>query len=766
MSSLANPHHRYLRITTRAAGAFAALGGLMSTCGWIFDIDGFRDPLRTAIEIKANTAIVVMLAGISLILLSFSRRFDVIVRILGAVVFGVAFLTLLQHLTGLDFRIDTLLFHDSPGGRGDSVPGRMGMPASTSLSCIGAAVILCTFGTKWRRIAGNLGIVSLFIASLSLVGYLFGANQLYSVAIYTGIALQTALFIAILGIGIAAEVPEAGFVSVLIREDAGGLMFRRLLIPVVLISLLLGFLRVAGQKAGLYDTEFGTALRTLTEIIILISLLWWNARDIGRSDAKARELADVAAEGEKSLGLVLKALKDSFMSVDRDMRFTYLNDSALSLFTFQGVPESEIIGSHIFDVFPQAKGTELGNALTEAMETRRTIELESYYPPFDRYFFARFIPLDNGGLSIFALDITDRKLAQLELGKLATIVETTRDAVISIDLTGSILSWNTGASKLYGYEQQEVIGKNVEFLLPKDRADEEKKILARIISGEKIDTYETTRVRKDGSHVDVSLTISPVRDADEQIIGASKIARDITMRRQADKAVRDSEIMHRIVEAQESERNRIARDLHDQLGQRLTALRLKVESARGKTNGHVALSKDLEDIQSYAADIDIDVNFLAWELRPTELDALGLRDALASFVREWSNTYNIHAEFHSNNAEGERLTPEMETNLYRIVQEGLNNILKHAGATSVNVLLDFREDRLDLIIEDNGRGFEIADDERPSPTGRLGLIGMRERTALMGGTLLIETEPGSGTTVYSRVPRNGDLAKSETSFQA
>lgn len=759
MSSLANANLAYLRATTRIAGALAAVGGLMSTCGWVFGVDRLRDPLLTGIEIKANTAIIVMLAGISLVLLSLPQRFTIIVRTLGCAVFAIAFLTLLQHLTGLNFGIDTLLFNDPPGGIGNSLPGRMGMPASTSLSCIGIAIVFSTLGPKWRKVAGNLGIISLSIASLSLVGYLFGANQLYSIAVYTGIALQTALFVAILGIGIAAEVPEAGLVSVLIRDDAGGLMFRRLLVPVILISLLFGSLRVAGQNAGLFDTEFGTALRTLSEIIILIALLWWNARDIGRRDAQARELADAAAQGEKNLGLVLKALTDSFMTVDQEFRFTYLNDAAVKLFAGQGVSESQILGSKVFDVFPRAKGSEIGEALVEVMATRQPRELESYYAPFDRYFFARFFPLENGGVSIFALDITDRKLAQLELSKLATIVETTYDAVISIDLTGNISSWNTGAAKLYGYLPGEVVGKNVSFLLPADRADEETTIIKRIINGETIETYETTRVRKDGVPVDVSLTISPVRDSEGRIIGASKIARDITMRRQADKALRDSEIMHRIVEAQESERNRIARDLHDQLGQRLTALRLKVESARGKTNGHVALSKDLEDIQSYAADIDIDVNFLAWELRPTELDALGLRDALASFVREWSHTYNIHAEFHSNNADSERLTSEMETNLYRIVQEGLNNILKHAEATSVNVLLDFREDRLDLIIEDNGKGFDIVEDETAGSNGRLGLLGMRERTALMGGTLMIETEPGSGTTVYSRIPRRENTVR-------
>ena len=135
----------------------------------------------------------------------------------------------------------------------------------------------------------------------------------------------------------------------------------------------------------------------------------------------------------------------------------------------------------------------------------------------------------------------------------------------------------------------------------------------------------------------------------------------------------------------------------------------------------------MEQIQNYASRIDMDINYLAWELRPTELDQLGLEDALGSFVREWSKTYDIEAEFHTSRKSGGRLQPDLETNLYRIVQEGLNNILKHANASS-GCIDRHRAGEVVLIIG-TWRGFDPNSPANRSPGSGLGLVGMRERTA-------------------------------------
>jgi signal transduction histidine kinase len=211
-------------------------------------------------------------------------------------------------------------------------------------------------------------------------------------------------------------------------------------------------------------------------------------------------------------------------------------------------------------------------------------------------------------------------------------------------------------------------------------------------------------------------------------------------------------LVGQLVTAQEDERRRISRDLHDQLGQQLTALRLKLEALKEQSRNRKQMREQVEELQALAARIDSEVDFLAWELRPSALDDLGLAPALANFAEEWSKHYNIPAEVHIAGMEGVRLTPQAETCLYRITQESLNNIYKYAQAARVEVILERRDGSAVLVIEDDGVGFDLSQAAGGEDGRGLGLVGMRERAALLGGSLEIETAPGKGTTIFARVP--------------
>jgi signal transduction histidine kinase len=214
-----------------------------------------------------------------------------------------------------------------------------------------------------------------------------------------------------------------------------------------------------------------------------------------------------------------------------------------------------------------------------------------------------------------------------------------------------------------------------------------------------------------------------------------------------------STLLRRIVSIQEDERRRISRDIHDQLGQRLTALRLKIASLKEACAGNPVLHQRVERLEEIGVGLDSEVNFLAFELRPSVLDDLGLVVAIGNFVREWSQHYGIAAEFHASGLRRRRLEPDIETNLYRIMQEALNNTLKYARAANASVLLEVRKKSVILIVEDDGVGFNAADVGKKRGSGfGLGLIGMRERAALFGGTVEIESAPGRGTTIFVRIP--------------
>jgi PAS domain S-box-containing protein len=145
-----------------------------------------------------------------------------------------------------------------------------------------------------------------------------------------------------------------------------------------------------------------------------------------------------------------------------------------------------------------------------------------------------------GAVLVFR-DITERKHAEEAQARLAAIVESSQDAIVSKTFDGVILSWNAGAERLFGYAPHEAIGRPITLIIPPERQDEEQEILARIRSGERVEHYETVRVSKQGRRIDISLTISPIRDGSGRIVGASKVARDITERKRAQEALREAD---------------------------------------------------------------------------------------------------------------------------------------------------------------------------------------------------------------------------------
>ena len=240
-----------------------------------------------------------------------------------------------------------------------------------------------------------------------------------------------------------------------------------------------------------------------------------------------------------------------------------------------------------------------------------------------------------------------------------------------------------------------------------------------------------------------------IEDADGRATKMSGVMFDCTETRRAEDARRSRDLLQKLVRAGENERKRFARDLHEGLGQQLTALRLRLETIRLLRAGDTEICSKIDDAQTLARVIDRAVDFLSWKLRPATLDDFGLVPALERYVKEWSDHTGITAKLLTANLPKVRLLPELETHLYRIAQEALNNTGKHARAQSAQVLLEKRGDAIVLIIADDGSGFNP--DDKTERRQNIGLCAMRERAELLGGTLEIESSPGSGTVIVARV---------------
>ncbi|MEP7265276.1 MAG: PAS domain S-box protein [Bacteroidota bacterium] len=236
---------------------------------------------------------------------------------------------------------------------------------------------------------------------------------------------------------------------------------------------------------------------------------------------------------EKELENVFNRINDAVVSVNNDWRYTFLNDAALA--THPGGKETTL-GKVIWDIHPEMNGTIFWEKYHEAMDTRKVVEIESYYAPMDTWFSVKVYPSDDG-LTIFYKDITKNKKLEEQQALYALIVNSSDEAIISKNLEGIITSWNNGAEKAFGYSASEIIGKPISVLIPANLLNEEKNIIEKIKNGESVDHYETERIKKNGEIINVSLTVSPIRDSHGNIIGASKILRNVSERKRAEEEI-------------------------------------------------------------------------------------------------------------------------------------------------------------------------------------------------------------------------------------
>jgi PAS domain S-box-containing protein len=516
-------------------------------------------------------------------------------------------------------------------------------------------------------------------------------------------------------------------------------------------------------------------------------------------DITERRLAEERIRASaQQLRLVTDAMPALISYVDKHERFRFANQTYHEWF---GTAPEELIGKKVREVFGEEVYTVIKDHVRNVLKGEEAaFETEVTYPSGPRRFvhisYTPDIDAEGKVRGYFALttDLSELRRSQEMLRsteqKVGLMMETFTDyAIMSLDTKGFIDSWNVGAKLIFGYEESEIMGQPSEILfLPEDIADgvPEGEMKTAREKGRAID--ERWHMRKDGTRFYASGVMMPLY-LGSTLTGYAKITSDLTerqrQREELERAHNELELrvaertqelaesnralieeakarsaaeaeriqlLHKLVTSQEMERRRIARDIHDQLGQRLTGLRLKLESLKSVVGKEGDVASRVKRLQEISERLDSEVSFLAWELRPTVLDDLGLVEALRTYVKEWIRHTDVSADFQSIKVGKERFDLTVETHLYRIAQEALNNISKHAHAENVTVMLEKRAAELILIVEDDGKGFDPAKVARPRKSGRgLGLIGMQERASLIGGELDIESSE-NGTTIYVRVP--------------
>jgi PAS domain S-box-containing protein len=362
-------------------------------------------------------------------------------------------------------------------------------------------------------------------------------------------------------------------------------------------------------------------------------------------------------------------------------------------------------------------------------------------------------------------DITERKLAEADISLLAAIVKSSQDAIISSNLEGVIATWNQAAEELYGYSAAEALGRPIAMLMPPALRREVPATLNKIRKGKSVAHLDTMRLKKDGTPVAVSISLSPVFDANGGSIGVSGLHRDIGEQKRRETKLMDSEqrlrnLAARLEAIREEERTRIAREIHDELGQGIMAVNMEIERMlkRAGEEGE-KIKPHAEAIRSLTRDIIESVHKICAELRPSVLDNLELRHAIEWQVQDFEGRTGIGCSFHA--PEAVRLDAKQSTAVFRILQGLLTNVAQHSGATKVSVDLSMRTSGVVLKVADNGCGLTKA---QMTDLKSLGIIGMRERAAELRGWMRFSGTPGKGTTAILYIPlKPGPLKRGRAS---
>ena len=302
-------------------------------------------------------------------------------------------------------------------------------------------------------------------------------------------------------------------------------------------SLLATILGALGMSLLVERNEPGELLRMLLYLVVgvvasvLHGQLWRTKHQRARLIQES-ENARLGADGaHRALEQIVESLTDGFCALDRNYRYTYVNRQAEEIL---GRTRQELLGKNAFEEYPMEE-SEL-RVFRRAMEDREGGRFELFYPPLQRWLDVRVAPAVHG-ISVLFQDISKRKQSEEALERLAAVVESSEDAIIAKTLDGRISAWNAGAERLFGYSAKEILGRPVTTLMPADRRDEMHKVLEKIVRGERVEHFETFRVKKNGEIIPVSLSVSPIKNESGKIVGAAKIARDISERRKAEAAI-------------------------------------------------------------------------------------------------------------------------------------------------------------------------------------------------------------------------------------
>ncbi|MBS1510993.1 MAG: PAS domain S-box protein [Bacteroidetes bacterium] len=680
-------------------------------------------------------------------------------------------------------QIDELLFAQKIfADVSNNLPSSMAVNTAVGFFLSGIALLLLNYETQKGRMPAHFIAVFIFMVGyFSLLGYLYGAPEFYDLLRYLPMAINTAICFILVSLAFLFIYPGKGLAKEISQPLMGAILGRFLLPFAISMPLLLGWIRVHTHRNHLFSTELGITLLVSSIVMVFCIIIAINVILLNKNDVLRKR-------NEDKFKSLLESAPEAIIIVNNDGQIVLVNRQAENLFEYS---RQELIGrevemlmperfssphrNHRINYFlkPDARNMGKGLELFGRKKNGKEFNLEISLSPLET---------EEGILISAAIrDITERKKTEEKIKQseeiFRTLVTGVKDyAIMMLDVNGNILTWNEGAELIKGYSETEVKGKNISmFYIKEETGKGIPALILNMASEQGSCETEGWRVKKDGTLFWADVVVTALYDTNNQLSGFAKVTRDITERKKTEEILADfnrqlsNQVQTKTTELQETaeqlrllsthlqnareeERSTIAREIHDELGQMLTGIRMDMVWLRKnipeKTNPVTDRFESMLELLNETRDT---MRRIARGLHPDILNNLGLVSALKSYAQEFETRSGIKTNFTSllEGINDLQLDAAIAINLYRIFQESLTNAAKHASAGAIEAVLTQDENNLLLHIQDDGKGF-IMNEAAKKKT--LGLVSMRERMLAIDGTCQITSVPLEGTTIVLTVP--------------
>lgn len=748
---------------------------LLVLIGWQFDVYQLRSPFADQVNMNPFSAIIMGTAAITFLLV---RRPGTITsgqklgRILAIAIACFGLWKLLSLVGMIDLAPDRLLFTGKVSA--ETAAGRTSIIASNAAFCFvltGITLFLLPAGAmRTHRIIQTITLLLILVAFFSMVGYLYSVEVFYAVLEYIPMSFLSATCFLLLSLACLLANPDKGVMGVITGAYAGSRVARFFIPATIIVPVILGWLRLHGHWRGVFTTEFGVTLLVMAIITFFLLLIWNAIGLLNKWDAEKESVYKALKRSEDEIiynASLLLNISDAIVSTDNDFRVVSWNKGAEEMY---GWAAGEAIGREfraiVKPIYEKHNPDELRQAYLEngywKGEARHHTKNDAL---IDVLVSSSIIRKDNSNTGTVTVirDITERKRAEQ---KFRDLLNATPDATVIVNASGIIEMINKQVEEVFQYTREELLGKPVEILIPeilqKGHTEHVKNYIKKPQARAMGAGRELEAQKKDGVMFPVEISLSPLQTDEGLLITAS--IRDITERRLIEQKLRlfneqlEQQVQERtdqlrqlsahLLEVREQEQLRISREIHDELGQQLTGLKMDVVWLSKKAPADDNIKKKFTTLLELLGEMVKTVRRISTGLRPAALDDFGLFPAIEWHGAEFETRFNIPVHL-TMPEQSPEIPAEKATAIFRVYQEALTNVARHSGATTVKVTINCKENRLVMTITDNGKGFDAAIAGKKKT---LGLLGMRERIKNMGGQYEIAGSPGSGTAVSVVVP--------------